>query len=136
MKYLEMKKKHEEEFYNFPHFFAFNEDQFEKGKAKLGVTDSKDIVIWKDFGNPIMRKVDAPRFSQMLLRHLAEKKELFEDDQELVAALKYELNNHEYSYTRDPSDTIAVFDGSVDISTKRFAVLLSRAMDLCCLEEE
>ena len=135
MKYLEMKKKHEEEFYNFPHFFAFNEDQFEKGKAKLGVTDNKEIVIGKDFGNVIMRKVDAPRFGQMLLRHLAETKELFEDDQELVAALRYELDNHEYSYTGDLSDTIAVFDGTVDISTERFAILLSRATDLCREEE-
>ena len=135
MKYLEMKKRHQEEFYNFPHFFAFNEDQFEKGKAKLGVTDSKDIVIGKDFGNVMMRKSDVPLFSQMLLRHLAETKELFEDDQELVAALKYELDNHEYCYTRDPSQAIALFNGVVDISTTRFAVLLSRAMDLCREEE-
>ena len=129
MKYLKMEKKHEEEFNNFPHFFAFNEEQVDECKAKLGVTDNKELVIVKDFGNVIMRKIDAPLFWQMILRHHAERKELFEDDQELVAALKYELDNH------DPSQAIALFDGTVDISTERFAILLSRAMDLCREEE-
>ncbi len=39
-------------------------------------------------------------------RHKEERANRLKDEKELIKALAYELNNHEYDYTHDPTDAI------------------------------
>ena len=110
--YAEMKKKHQEEVNAFPMVFAFGKEQFAEAMKKLGLkTKDTDKVCTIYGAGDIMRKSDVPAYREMTLRHRKE----FEDS---VAADKtgdgfiydmfdYELANHEYGYTRNPSDALA-----------------------------
>ena len=47
-------------------------------------------------------------------RHASELEDAFNADTVLIEAIIYELGNHEYSYTYDPTDTIEALDLNMD----------------------
>lgn len=109
--YLTLKTKHQNEVNAFPMVFAFNRKQLEEGMAKLGLTLADTDKVYKLPGTGgIFRKTDSNALHEMLDRHCREMDEAIKQDITgegfIFEMFKYELANHEYSYTRDTEDTL------------------------------
>lgn len=110
-KYLELKKRFEEEFSAFPMKFAFSEEQFVRGMTELGLDPEKDKdKVCTGFGGGFFRKTDKDALIALLEGHDKELTEAIEADKTgdgfAYDMFYYELANHEYSYTMDLSQTL------------------------------
>ncbi len=106
--YLDLQKKQQEEMTVFPIAYAFNAKQLEEALVKLGATKD-ECVTYMGHGD-IMKKSDAPAFTAMLERHLAEIREAMKNEEFAVAAFVYEMYNHEYAINYDgDADVLAAF---------------------------
>ena len=103
MTYLELRKKQRGEFNAFPKFFAFSDEQFKEGLKQLGV--KKDEIVYLAAGG-YLRRSDVKAYDEMNKRHREEFKEACKDINFVTSMFYYELNNHEYSYTQDVSETL------------------------------
>lgn len=94
--YLDLKKKHQKEFEDFPIAYAFNDKQLEEALEKLGATKEECITV---FGHgDIVKRTDAKALIKMLERHTKELKQKLKDDPEFAyEAFLYEMDNHEYA---------------------------------------
>lgn len=108
MKYYDMKKKHQEEVNAFPMMFAFSKTQLSEGMARLGVTERTELVRLPAGG--FIRKSDRADLEAMFTRHAEEMAAAMEEKAFLVDAIEYELGNHEYCITLDPSETFEALD--------------------------
>jgi len=132
-KYLEMKKRHQDDVDNFPMFFAFNEKQFDEGMRSLGLapTEKSKICRVGSTGGYIL-KTDSDKLYDMLSRHEVEMKDAIKtDDAFIFEMFRYELDNHEYSYTGEISDTLIALGLSMkDIDAdERLKAGLRKAQD-------
>ena len=107
MKYTELTAKQRKEIGEFPLFFAFNDAQLKKGLIKLNTTITD---IYRIPGGGFYRKTDAGAFHAMIEHQDKEMATAKKNDTFLIDAIRYELGNHEYIVTYDPSDTISVLD--------------------------
>lgn len=110
--YSALKQQHQQEVNDFPFFFAFNNEQFEKGMAGFGLTPEDTDKIYKYGGTSgFYLRTDAPRLKEMFDRHDREKREAITADTTgngyIYQMFLYELANHEYGYTGDITDTLA-----------------------------
>lgn len=109
-KYLEMKRRQQQEVNDFPMMFAFSDSQFKEGMEKLGLTIDDTDKIYSIGGGGYIRKKDSKALSEMLLRHSDEMDKAIEEDvtgENFVQDMfEYELANHEYGYTMDIADTL------------------------------
>ena len=105
MDYREFKERKQKEFNTLPLMFAFSNEQFEEGKKKLCVKDDKELVSIG--GGGFIKKVDAHLLDEMINRHNKEYEELMQNDEFVYSAFYYELGNHEFCITLDPTDTLA-----------------------------
>lgn len=109
MNYSELRQKQEERMNNFSGlFFAFSNEQLEKGLSEHGLTMAKEDlkkVVHLGCGTFLLRD-RREAFDSMLASNKAELEELKADKRRLIDALIYELNNHEYCYTSDPTDAL------------------------------
>lgn len=108
--YVKLKEQHQRELSEFPWFVAFDQKQFEDGMLKLGLDPKdKDSVMSVPPGI-IIRKEDENDYYMMHHRWKEEHLESIENDESgfgyVYDMFSYELNNHEFSYTADPSDAI------------------------------
>lgn len=94
--YLDLKKKHEKEFAEFPIAYAFNDEQLKEALEKLGATKEECVTV---FGHgDIVKRTDAKALVEMLERHTNEIKQKLKEDPEFAeAAFLYEMDNHEYA---------------------------------------
>ena len=130
--YVNLVRKQEKEFNNFPMFFAYNEKQYKEGKKTLGVIDDKDICSI-EYGGYI-RTIDRQSFSDMLERHNKEFKQSIENDKTgegfIYDMFLYELENHEYFITYELDDTLDALNLTIDevlnSSTLKNGLLLAR----------
>ncbi len=117
-KYDELTEKHREEFNNFPMAFAFTDKQFEEGMKKLGLSRENVDKIVPLGGGGFIRKSDVNAFNEMTKRQLEEQRQAIKNDktgEEFIKDMFYsELNNHEYSYTRELDDTLDALDLKID----------------------
>ena len=104
MDYREFKERKQKEFNTLPLMFAFSNEQFEEGKKKLCVKDDKELVSIG--GGGFIKKVDAHLLDEMINRHNKEYEELMQNDEFVYSAFYYELGNHEFCITLDPTDTL------------------------------
>lgn len=108
--YVELKERHSKEFNNFPCFFAFNQDQFNEGMEKLGLTKNDTDKIYRGIGGMFYKKSDSQKLKDMLNRHDREMKQAIKNDITgegfIFDMFNYELANHEYCWTMDIEDTI------------------------------
>ena len=108
--YKELKNKQEKEINNFPLMFAFSKEQFKKGMEKLGLNESDTDKILSIGAGGYMRKTDEKAFDDMIAKHDSKRKEAINNDLDstgfILDMFHYELNNHEYGYTWDTSDTL------------------------------
>ena len=107
--YQDLKRTHAEELNAFEGiFFAFSDEQFTEGMAKIGYTDQenlKDKILSLGAGGYI-RKDRSAAFGAMFDRHAEERKQIKAEEKILLEALTYELQNHEYCITGDTSDAL------------------------------
>lgn len=101
--YQELKARHQREFSEFPIRFAFSLEQLNEALADLEAEKDDCCSIP---GGGIIRKKDQALFAELVKRHDKEYVEAFENNTTLIEAIVYELANHEYGYTYDPTDTI------------------------------
>ena len=91
-------------------FFAFNNNQFDEGKAKIGITDNKDLVSIGAGG--YMPKKEADAYFEASSRLYKEFKSTIKANKEAKeGAILYELYNHEAFYTGRLDEVIEKFDG-------------------------
>lgn len=111
--YQQQKRRHSEEFNAFDGiFFAFSNEQMREGIEKHGVNENNKIVSIGSGGFVLKSRLQ--EFKALLLRQDAERAQLRKDEKELIAAIVYELQNHEYCITGDPRDALASLDLTID----------------------
>ncbi|MCL2169979.1 MAG: hypothetical protein FWB74_08145 [Defluviitaleaceae bacterium] len=115
MSYKELKDKHRQEVNGFPMFFAFCSEQFATVMAKFGLTPSDtDKVMRLDYSGGLVLKTDAPRLLNMWNRQKEECRAAITADTKgdgyIYQMFLYELDNHEYGYTGELTDALAVCD--------------------------
>ncbi len=106
--YQEMKAKQEKELNAFPFMWAFDEKQFNAGMKGLGLEPTDTDKIFSIGAGGYIRKTDAPAMEEMFARHEAELKAARAADKKgfTFEMFLYELDNHEYSYTGDATETL------------------------------
>jgi hypothetical protein len=107
--YLALKKRHSEEINGFKGmFFAFSNQQAEEALKELGINGleaAKGKFCSIGCGGYIL-KDRKPAFVELMNRHGEELKNALNRADFMAEALRYELANHEYEYTRDPADSL------------------------------
>jgi len=106
-KYEELQSKHRELINSFPFGFAFSNKQFEEAKVKMNVTNNNELLSISNGG--FIRKTDSDKYEQLLYMVDRESKEAMKDDEYLYQGFLYELGNHEFCITYDPTDTLNCF---------------------------
>lgn len=108
--YQEMKKRQEEELKKIPIKFAFTDEQFKQGMKELGLNENDTDKIVSIGAGGFMKKTDVEAYKEMQKKHNKEFwTEIAKDkvgDKFIKNMFLYELNNHEYSYTNDITDTL------------------------------
>lgn len=112
--YSQMSNRHRKEVNEFPIRAAFSNKQFEEMMQEWGlkVTDTKAILSLG--AGCYIRKSDKQAFTEMMNRHRRERKAAIEEDHFgdgfIFQMFRDELNDHEYNYTGDVSDTLKALD--------------------------
>ena len=124
--YQELKARQGKELNSFEGmFFAFNNDQLKEGMEKVGLTIEDIKQIYSLGAGGYIRKDRSKAFDSMFERHAEEKKKRRQEEKFLLESLVYELKNHEFCITYDPSDALnALGYNKEDISPK----ILNKAM--------
>ena len=130
--YVNLIRRQEKEFNDFPMFFAYNEKQYKEGKQTLGVINDKEICSI-EYGGYI-RKKDLQTFNNMLEKHEIELKQSIENDKTgegfIYDMFLYELENHEYFITYEIDDTLDALNLTIDdvlnSNTLKRGLLLAR----------
>ena len=123
MNYYELKEKQSAELNQFPICFAFNQKHFDEAKEKLGVENNSDLRATP--GGGIIKKTNVENLANLWRTQKEEMEKHMADDLFMLDAIKYELSNHEYSYTYDESDTIEAL--GLDIKNPRTLTILNHA---------
>lgn len=116
--YLDLKKKHQHEFEDFPIAYAFNDEQLKEALEKLGATKEECVTV---FGHgDIVKRTDVKALLAMMKRHDKELKQKLRDDIEFAeAAFLYEMDNHEYAINWSADeDVLAAFAITFDFIRK------------------
>lgn len=109
--YVVLKDKQQQEFDNFPLYWAFGEKQYKDLLEKLNLTEeqARTEIVSGPVGC-LMLKSDVPKFEEMLEKHTNELQEAITNDKNGIGFIKdmfcSELYNHEYLYTRDLTQTL------------------------------
>ena len=105
--YKELKQRQEKEIGSFDGvFFAFSDSQFADGMRSVGL-DAEDTKKVYSFGAGGYIKRDRfGAFQAMFAKHKMELKQLKKDEKQLYGALLYELRNHEYCITGNPTEAL------------------------------
>jgi hypothetical protein len=129
--YTELKERQSREFEAFPIAYAFSEKQLQEALLQLNAEKQDCCTVG---GGSIIKKTDLQSFKDLINKHDAELKKVFETDELLIDAIIYELCNHEYSYTMDSSDTVEAL--GLDLNDKRVYDCLIKAIKKYTKENE
>lgn len=110
-RYAELRKRQQEEFNALPLGFAFSRKQFDEMMQEWGLDPEKDLdKLLRIPGGGYIQKKDADLLHQTTERHDAEMAAAIAEDKTgegfIYEMFLYELDNHEYGYTRDTEDTL------------------------------
>ena len=125
MNYQQFLKISAERINGLPMFFAFSDAQFAEGMEKVGLAADDFKAIYKLGGGGFMKKTDSHLLEAVLEANERDRKAIIADDKELLAAIVYELGNHEYCITGDPEPTCSALD--IDLNDGRIARLFQEA---------
>lgn len=109
--YAELRQRQQAEFDALPLGFAFSQKQFNEMMVGWGLDPEKDLdKILSIPGGGYVQKKDAGLLHQTAERHDAEMAAAIAGDTTgegfIYQMFLYELDNHEYGYTRDTEDTL------------------------------
>lgn len=113
--YRSLKAAQQKEVEEFPFFFAFSNEQFEKGMAGFGLRPDETDKIYKlgSTGGFYLR-TDGKKLHLMFSRHEKEMQEAVDGDLTgegfICEMFYYELANHEYIITHDAEDALNALD--------------------------
>lgn len=111
-KYIELKKKQQEEINRLPLGFAFGMKQFKEMMEKWGLSMSDTDKILSIGSGGYIQKKDYELLLQTFKRHAEERQKAIAEDKTgdgfIYEMFLYELDSHEYSCTCDMNDTLAV----------------------------
>lgn len=112
-RYADMKRRQQQEFSALPVGFAFNKSQFKEVMEGWGLDPEKDTDKICSIGaGGYIRKMDTDLLHQTRERHSAELASAIAEDETgegfIYEMFLYELDNHEYSYTEDTTETLDV----------------------------
>ena len=111
--YPQQKQRHSDEFGKLKGlFFAFSNKQMEEGLQRIGLAPGKEsypLITSIGAGGYILKE-SVKELEALIERQSAERASLRKDRKRLLDALIYELNNHEYCYTGDPTEALAALD--------------------------
>lgn len=117
-RYVELQERHQEEFKEFPIFFAFSQEQLKEGLKKLGLTEKDTDQLYRLNGSGFYRKSDDSKLQEMWKRHELEMMQALKGDttgEHFVRDMfSYELANREYGYTRELEDTLEALDLTIE----------------------
>lgn len=110
-RYAELRHRQQEEFNALPLGFAFSQKQFDEMMQGWGLDPEKDLdKILRIPGGGYVQKKDADLLHQTTERHDKEMEAAIAEDKTgegfIYEMFLYELDNHEYGYTRDTEDTL------------------------------
>ena len=110
-RYAELRQRQQEEFNALPLGFAFSQKQFDEMMLDWGLDPEKDLdKILRIPGGGYVQKKDADLLHQTTERHNKEMEAAIAEDKTgegfIYEMFLYELDNHEYGYTRDTEDTL------------------------------
>lgn len=113
--YAELRQRQQAEFDALPLGFAFSQKQFNEMMAGWGLDPEEDLdKILSIPGGGYVQKKDAALLHQTVERHDAEMAAAIAGDKTgegfIYQMFLYELDNHEYGYTRDTEDTLDALD--------------------------
>ena len=92
-------------------FFAFSNEQFNEGMRNFGLDPDKDLdKIYRLVAGGFLLKSKAKEYEGLTSKFKEEINELIKADKDgtgfIYSMFLYELNNHEFGYTHDNSDTL------------------------------
>lgn len=110
-RYAELRHRQQKEFDALPLGFAFGRKQFDEMMQGWGLDPEKDLdKILRIPGGGYVQKKDADLLHQTTERHDKEMEAAIAEDKTgegfIYEMFLYELDNHEYGYTRDTEDTL------------------------------
>lgn len=105
--YIDLKARQAKELNDFEGiFFAFNNEQFKKGMEEIGLAVDDTKQIYSLGAGGYIRKDRSKAFNAMFKRHSEEKNTRKQEEEFLFDSLVYELNNHEFCITCDPTEAL------------------------------
>lgn len=108
--YAEMKKRHQEEVNALPMYWAFSDEQFDQQLKELGLTRNDTGKLCKTFGGGFCLAKDAQMIADTLARNFKEVGDAIQADETgdgfIKDMFRYELRNHEYTYTCEVEETV------------------------------
>lgn len=119
--YYKLKRKHSDRINDFPLRFAFSNKQLKKVIDELGPPETLVSIG----GGGYMRKSDRKAFDELWETNEKEMVEAMKDDGFMEEAIRYELSNHEYCITGDPTETIEILD--LDMKDERVGRIFEKA---------
>ena len=131
--YQELKARQAQELNDFQGiFFAFNNEQFAEGMAKIGLAADDTKAIYSLGAGGYILKTKSADWNAMFKRHAQEKKERKKEEKYLFDSLVYELQNHEYCVTHDASDALnALGYKQEDIDPVLFKKAIAESLKCC-----
>lgn len=108
MTYEEYKNNNKDATKSIPWEFAFSNEQFREILKKWNLTESKEDlnkIASIGYGGYMLKK-DLPKLKILKDLENAEKNLMKNDDEFCYTAFLYELANHEFGYTLDPTETL------------------------------
>lgn len=123
MTYQELRKTLQDRVSDFDGlFFAFSNEQLEGELARVGITleeakKGKQIVSIGAGGFLLKTRVRA--FTELMDANEMELKEFKKREKNLIDSLVFELANHEYCFTLDPSDALAAIGESLETVSRK-----------------
>lgn len=112
--YKKLKNRHQEEYNALPKFFAFSEEDFEKGMLALGLQPIDINKIYQTQTGMFFRKEDETLFTETIQRFHDELQKAISEDEtgdNFIYQMFYtELINHEYAFTEDPEDALTALN--------------------------
>lgn len=140
--YAELRQRQQAEFDALPLGFAFSQKQFNEMMAGWGLDPEKDLdKILSIPGGGYVQKKDAALLHQTAERHNAEMAAAIAGDTTgegfIYQMFLYELDNHEYGYTRDTEDTLDALDYTAEevLGNPRLKRGIEKAVTEICKRE-
>ncbi len=108
-------------------FYAFSEKQFIEGMQKIGLKENEHDKIYRLPSGGFILKSEKEQYDNFLNSIVTDLENGLNDATFCYQAFVYELQNHEFSYTHDVTDTLDCLGLTYDKLTPVQAVALQRA---------